>query len=209
MTSHPRDMKDDLINCYRDNEKLMPILHLPIQSGSDRILKLMNRKHARNYYLSVIEKLKKVNKDIKISSDFILGYPGETEKDFEDTLDIIKKVGFINCYSFIFSPRPGTPAAKKKLNNLTESKKRLKKLQNILEKFQLQNNENYSQKYCEVLIENKLDNQKKYFGRTKYMTPVIFETDNCRTGELANVKITSFNQNNLFGYHKSNKVKAA
>ena len=209
MTSHPRDMKDDLINCYRDNEKLMPILHLPIQSGSDRILKLMNRKHARNYYLSVIEKLKKVNKDIKISSDFILGYPGETEKDFEDTLDIIKKVGFINCYSFIFSPRPGTPAAKKKLNNLTESKKRLKKLQNILEKFQLQNNEKYSQKYCEVLIENKLDNQKKYFGRTKYMTPVIFESNNCSPGELVHVKITSFNQNNLFGYHKSNKVKAA
>ncbi len=114
MTSHPKDMTEDLINCYRDCEKLMPILHLPVQSGSDKILKLMNRKHDRKYYLSVIKNLKNVNKTIKISSDFILGYPGETEKDFEDTIDLIKKIGFINSYSFIYSPRPGTPAAKKK-----------------------------------------------------------------------------------------------
>jgi len=208
-TSHPKDMSEDLINCYRDYEKLMPFLHLPIQSGSDQILKSMNRKHDRKYYLSVIEKLKSVNENIKFSSDFIVGYPGETEKDFKDTITLIEKVGFTNSYSFIFSPRPGTPAAEKKLNSLEENKKRLKKLQNILENFQRENNKKYLQRYCEVLIENKLANQEKYFGRTKYMTPVIFESDNCKRGELVNVKITSFNQNNLFGFHKTNKVKAA
>ena len=208
-TSHPKDMTEDLIDCYRDCEKLMPFLHLPIQSGSNKILKLMNRKHDREYYMSVVEKLKKVNKDIEISSDFIVGYPGETEKDFKDTIELVQKIGFVNSYSFIFSPRPGTPAAAKKLNNLTESAKRLKKLQNILENFQHKNNKKYLQQNCEVLIENKLNNQEKYFGRTKYMTPVIFETDNCKTGELASVKITSFNQKNLFGIYKTNKVKAA
>ena len=208
-TSHPKDMSEDLINCYKDYEKLMPILHLPIQSGSDKILKLMNRKHDSKYYLSVIEKLKNINKYIKISSDFILGYPDETERDFKDTIDIIKKVGFVNSYSFIFSPRPGTPAATKKLNNFEESKKRLKKLQNILENIQRKNNQKYLGEYCEVLIENKLENQEKYFGRTKYMTPVIFEGNNFKPGELINVKISSFNQNNLFGVFKENKVKAA
>ncbi len=209
MTSHPKDMTEDLINCHKDCEKLMPIIHLPIQSGSDKILTLMNRKHNRNFYLSAIKKLKNVNKDIKISSDFIIGYPGETGKDFEETLDLIQKIGFVNSYSFIFSPRPGTPAAEKKLNNLSKSKKRLIKLQDILEKLQLENNKNYLKQYCEVLIENKLDNQEKYFGRTKYMTPVIFDSNNCNPGELINVKITSFNQNNLFGFHKANKFKAA
>ena len=208
-TSHPNDMTDDLINCYHDCEKLMPFLHLPIQSGSNTILKSMNRKHDRQYYFSIIEKLKKANKDIKISSDFIVGYSGETEKDFNDTIELVKKIGFINSYSFIFSPRPGTPAGVKKLNHPAESEKRLKKLQNVLENFQLENNKKYFQQYCEVLVENKLDNQEKYFGRTKYMTPVIFEKDNCKIGELLNVKITSFNQKNLFGVHKINKVQAA
>jgi tRNA-2-methylthio-N6-dimethylallyladenosine synthase len=209
ITSHPKDMTEDLIDCYRDCKKLMPLLHLPIQSGSNKILKLMNRKHGQKYYMSVVEKLKKVNKDIKISSDFIVGYPGETERDFKDTIKLVKKIGFINSYSFIFSPRPGTPAASKKLNNLTEDEKRLKKLQNILENFQNENNKKYLQQNCEVLIENKLNNQKKYFGRTKHMTPVIFEADNCKIGELVNVKIISFNQKNLFGIYKTNKMKAA
>ena len=171
-------MTKDLIDCYGDCEKLMPSLHLPVQSGSDKILKLMNRKHDRKYYLSIIEKLKKVNRDIKISSDFIIGYPGETERDFKDTIDLVEQVGFINSYSFIFSPRPGTPAAEKTLNNLEGSKTRLKKLQNILESIQLINNENYLEKDCEVLVENKLHNQEKYFGRTKFMNPVIFTANN-------------------------------
>jgi len=208
-TSHPKDMTNDLINCFKDCKKLMPFLHLPVQSGSDKILKLMNRKHDREYYMTVVEKLKKVNKDIKISSDFIVGYPEETEQDFEETIELVKKIGFVNSYSFIFSPRPGTPAAVKKLNYLAKSEKRLKKLQNILENFQRENNKKYLQQNCEVLIENKLDNQEKYFGRTKYMTPVIFETEKCNAGELVNVKITSFNQKNLFGICEINKTKAA
>jgi len=208
-TSHPKDMTEDLIDCYKDCKKLMPFLHLPIQSGSNKILKLMNRKHNREYYMSVVEKLNKVNNNIKISSDFIVGYPGETKEDFENTMQLVEKVGFINSYSFIFSPRPGTPAATKKLNNLKENEIRLKKLQNKLENFQYINNKKYLHQNCEVLIENKLDNQEKYFGRTKYMTPVIFETDNCKIGELANVKIISFNKKNLFGIYKTNKVKAA
>jgi len=208
-TSHPKDMTEDLMNCYKDCKKLMPFLHLPVQSGSDKILKLMNRKHDISYYLSIIKKLQKVNKDIKFSSDFIVGYPGETESDFEDTIELIKKIGFVNSYSFIFSSRPGTPATNRKLNDLTESKKRLKKLQSILESFQLEKNKKYRGKYCEVLVENKLDMQEKYFGRTKYMSPVIFESDSCKPGELVNVKIASINQNNLFGIHQSNKEKAA
>ena len=119
-------MSEDLINCFADCKKLMPLLHLPIQSGSNKILKAMNRKHDIKHYLSVYEKLKNVNKDLKISSDFIIGYPGETEKDFQDTINFIKKIGFVNSYSFIFSPRPGTPAAEKKINDVEVSKKDLK-----------------------------------------------------------------------------------
>ena len=209
MTSHPKDMTEDLINCYKDCEKLMPFLHLPIQSGSDKILKSMNRKHDKKYYLSVIEKLINANRDIKFSSDFIIGYPGETEKDFEDTIALIKQVNFFNSYSFIFSPRPGTPAATRKLNDLKENKQRLTKIQNILESYQLKNNKTYLRKYCEILVENKLENQNKYFGRTKHMIPVIFESNPCKSGELISVKVTSVNQNNLFGIHQGNKTKAA
>jgi len=209
MTSHPKDMTKDLIDCYGDCEKLMPFLHLPIQSGSNKILKLMNRKHDQEYYINVINNLKKVNKNIKISSDFIVGYPGETAKDFEDTIELVKKIKFISSYSFIFSPRPGTPASAKKMNNIAQSKKNLQRLQTILEDLQNENNKQYLQKDCEVLIENKLDKQEKYFGRTKYMTPVIFEAEDCEIGELAKVKITSFNQKNLFGICKTSKVQAA
>jgi len=208
-TSHPKDMSMDLIDCYKDCEKLMPFLHLPIQSGSDKILKLMNRKHDRKYYLEVVEKLKKANNNIKFSSDFIIGYPGETEKDYEDTIDIIKKIDFINSYSFIFSPRPGTPAANKKMEDFEKNKERLKNLQNILENNQLKNNKTYLNQLCEVLVENKLSDQNKYFGRTKFMTPVKFYLNNFKKGELINVKINSFNKNSLFGIHVINKNEKA
>jgi len=208
-TSHPKDMSEDLINCYKNCEKLMPFIHLPIQSGSDKILKLMNRKHDKKYYLSVIEKLKKINENIKISSDFIVGYPGEKEKDFNETIEIIKKVGFVNSFSFIFSPRPGTPAAEKTLNEYDESKKRLIKLQKVLENIQLKENEKHLEKYSEVLVENKLKSENKYFGRTKCMTPVIFRSNKCEPGDLIDIKIKSFNQNNLFGFEKIDKVRAA
>ena len=102
------------------------------QSGSDKILKLMNRKHDKKYYLNIIDKLKNINENIKISSDFIIGYPGETEEDFEDTIDLVNKVGFVNSYSFIYSPRPGTPASEKSVNDSTDNKYRLKKLCKII-----------------------------------------------------------------------------
>jgi len=208
-TSHPKDMTNDLIDCFGKFNKLMPFLHLPIQSASNKILKSMNRKHDKEYYFSIIKKLKNVQANIKISSDFIVGYPGENQDDFKETIDLVKKIGFINSYSFIFSPRPGTPAAAKKMNNLTENLTRLKELQNVLENLQLQHNKKYLNKDCEVLVENKLDNQERFFGRTKYMNPVIFEANDCKIGDVVNAKITSFNQKNLFGFCNSNKEKVA
>ena len=169
----------------------------------------MNRKHNREYYLTIIKKLKNINPDIKISSDFIIGYPEETQQDFEDTINIIKKVGFVNSYSYIFSARPGTPSAEKNLNNILESKERLKKLQSLLKTLQIEDNKLYLDQNCEVLVENKIKGQEKYFGRTKYMMPVKFESDSCNLGELVNIKITSYNQNGLFGIKKNNKMKVA
>ena len=208
-TSHPKDMTEDLIKCYGECEKLMPFLHLPVQSGSDKILKAMNRKHNIKYYLKTIDKLKKINPQINFSSDFIVGYPGETERDFEETIDLINKVGFLNSYSFIFSPRPGTPVSKKENKNSDQSKEKLKELQSVLEKHQLKNNESFVQKNCEVLIENKSKNKNSFFGRTKFMTPVKVESDNCKIGEKIDVKVTSSNKNSLFGFYNSNEEKAA
>ena len=208
-TSHPKDMTEDLIKCYGECEKLMPFLHLPVQSGSDKILKAMNRKHNIKYYLKTIDKLKKINPQINFSSDFIVGYPGETERDFEETIDLINKVGFLNSYSFIFSPRPGTPVSKKENKNSDQSKEKLKELQSVLEKHQLKSNESFVQKNCEVLIENKSKNKNSFFGRTKFMTPVKVESDNCKIGEKIDVKVTSSNKNSLFGFDNSNEEKAA
>ena len=208
MTSPPNDMSDDLIECYADCEKLMPLLHLPVQTGSNKILKLMNRKHNIKYYLSIIEKLKKINDEIKFSSDFIIGYPGEEENDFNDTIKLIKEVGFINSYSFIFSPRPGTPAAKHKLNDMSINAERLKKVQSILEDLQYKNNRKYLNQNCEVLVENKLEKQERYFGRTKLMTPVIFDLEKY-PGEIVNLKVSLANQKNLFSLNKNSKVNAA
>ena len=113
-TSHPRDMTDDLIECYSSSRKLMPFVHLPIQSGSDKILKLMNRNHKVERYLQIYRMIKEINNNIEFSSDFIIGYPGEMESDFNDTMELVKNIKFINSFSFIFSPRPGTPASKLK-----------------------------------------------------------------------------------------------
>ena len=110
-TSHPSDMTDDLIDLYKTSKKLMPLVHLPVQSGSDKILKLMNRKHKISDYIKIYEKLKVINQNIEFSSDFIIAYPGEEEEDFKATFDLIKNIKFINSYSFIFSPRPGTVAS--------------------------------------------------------------------------------------------------
>ena len=172
-TSHPRDMTDDLIDCYATNHKLMPFIHLPIQSGSNRMLELMNRKHTVQDYIKIYEKLKKINKEIEFSSDFIIGYPGETKKDFEETFNLIKHIRFINSFSFIFSPRPGTKASKLKMIDKEVTKNRLIKIQEELFKNQIEINKSLEDTTVEVLVENKLKNQNKFFGRNKYLSPVI------------------------------------
>ena len=207
-TSHPRDMTDDLIDCYSSSKKLMPFVHLPIQSGSDKILHLMNRKHKVEDYLKVYEKLININNDIKFSSDFIIGYPGETENDFKDTLKLLDKVNFINSFSFIFSPRPGTTASNYELIDNEICKERLIIIQKKLFNNQIQINKSMEKQSIEVLVENKLENQKKYFGRNKYLSSVIFDGSEDIIGKLVEVKIENSNQNSLFG-KLDNKMVAA
>ena len=207
-TSHPRDMTDDLIDCYSSSKKLMPFVHLPIQSGSDKILHLMNRKHKVDDYLKVYEKLININNDIKFSSDFIIGYPGETENDFNDTLKLLDKVNFINSFSFIFSPRPGTTASNYELIDNEICKERLITIQKKLFNNQIQINKSMEKQSVEVLVENKLKNQNKYFGRNKYLSSVIFDGSEDIIGKLVEVKIENSNQNSLFG-KLDNKMAAA
>ena len=209
-TSHPLDMTDDLIECYNKSKKLVPFVHLPVQSGSNKILKLMNRKHTIEKYLSIYEKLKKINPIIEFSSDFIIAYPGETEEDFNHTMKLVKKIKFINSYSFIFSPRPGTVASNLKLIDTKVAKKRLNLIQSELFSYQSSKNKMTENKIVNVLVENKIKNQNKFFGRTECMTAVIFDGEENIEGQIVPVLITNSNQNNLFGEIKLNKViKAA
>ena len=198
-TSHPRDMTEDLIDCYKNNKKLMPLVHLPIQSGSDKILKLMNRKHTVEEYVLTYEKLKKIKPSIEFSSDFIISYPGESEQDFNQTLQLVNKIKFINSYSFIFSPRPGTKAANLELIDEKISKERLKIIQKHLFENQKNINKSLENKSVDVLVENKIKGQTKLFGRNKYMNSVIFEGEENSIGKIAKVKILDSNQNTLFG----------
>ena len=207
-TSHPRDMSEDLIECYSSCKKLMPLVHLPIQSGSDKILELMNRKHKVEDYIKVYEKLKKINKEIEFSSDFIIGYPGETKKDFEDTYNLIKKIKFINSFSFIFSPRPGTKASKLDMVDENIAKQRLTLVQEKLFNNQIEMNKSMENDIIDVLVENKMKKQNKFFGRNKYISPVIFDGDESYIGKIVKVKIQTSNQNTLFGSVKKN-MKAA
>jgi len=209
-TSHPRDMTEDLIECYSKSKKLMPFVHLPIQSGSNKILKLMNRKHKVEDYILTYEKLKKINPNIEFSSDFIIGYPGENDKDFKNTFDLIKKIRFINSYSFIFSPRPGTTASNLELIDEKITKERLKIVQEKLFSHQKEKNKSLENKSINVLVENKIDDQNKLFGRSEHMTSVIFGGDKNLIGKIVSVKIKSSNQNSLFGeINLKNNFKAA
>ena len=206
-TSHPKDVTKDLVEAHKYCKKLMPILHLPVQSGSSKILNAMNRKHNISEYYKIIEDLKNAKSDIKFSSDFIIGYPGESEDDFNQTLNLIEKVKFINSYSFIYSARPGTPASK--LNNVDPivAKKRLVKLQATLEKNNSKYKEGFLDKSIEVLFENKLANQNKYFGRDKFLNSVIVQSTKDLTGQILDIKINAFNHNSLFGIILSNKKR--
>jgi tRNA-2-methylthio-N6-dimethylallyladenosine synthase len=198
-TSHPKDMTEDLINVYKKSTKLMPLVHLPVQSGSNKILKLMNRKHTIEEYLKIYEKLKKINSNIEFSSDFIIGYPEESEDDFKYTMELIEKIKFINSYSFIYSPRPGTVAADLKLIDKKKSKERLEKIQKKLFKNQINKNKSLEGKILNVLVENKMKDGVKLFGRTEYMTSVIFDGSTDFIGKVVQIEITSSNQNSLFG----------
>ena len=208
-TSHPIDMTDDLIDCYKTSKKLMPFVHLPIQSGSNKVLKLMNRKHTVEEYINIYEKLMKINPDIKFSSDFIISYPGEEDRDFEQTINLVKKIKFINSFSFIFSPRPGTKAGEMTSIDKDLSKLKLLKIQKLLFSYQLNTNKSFNGKKIKVLVENKMDNQTKLFGRNKYINSVIMDGDEKNIGKEVDVYIEKFNQNTLFGKIIGTRTEAA
>ena len=161
-TSHPKDMTKDLIDVYGLSKKLMPLVHLPVQSGSDKVLKLMNRKHLISDYIKTYEKLKLINSNIEFSSDFIIAYPGEEEEDFNSTFDLIKNIKFINSFSFIFSPRPGTVASDLKLIDKEISQRRLEKVQKQLFENQILMNKSLENKEIKVLVENKTKESGKF-----------------------------------------------
>jgi tRNA-2-methylthio-N6-dimethylallyladenosine synthase len=198
-TSHPKDMSDDLIEVYKHSKKLMPLVHLPVQSGSNKVLDLMNRKHTISDYYKIYDQLKEINSNIQFSSDFIIGYPGEEEEDFNDTFELIQKINFINSYSFIFSPRPGTVAADLKLIDKSISMERLEKIQNQLYDNQMHMNKSLENKTINVLVENLTDDKTQVFGRSEYMTSVIFNGKKDDIGKIVPVKINKSNRSTLFG----------
>ena len=198
-TSHPRDFSEDLIQVHKYCEKLMPLIHLPVQSGSNKILKNMNRKHTIEEYLEIIKKLKNIKSKVKFSSDFIIGYPGETEDDFKKTIELMKEVKFINSYSFLYSARPGTPAFN--LDKIDENiaKERLFLFQNLSKKIKTEYRENLLSKTMTVLFENETKEKNKYFGRDEYFNSVIVESNENLVNKIKKIKIIKINQNTLFG----------
>ena len=189
MTSHPIDMKDSLINAHANNAKLMPFLHLPVQSGSDKILKKMNRKHTVDDYLKIVEKIRNVRPDIALSSDFIVGFPEETDKDFEDTMKFIEKVNFVIAYSFIYSPRPGTPAQNKDNISTLDKKARLSALQSLLTQQQLNFNKTFVNKEMEVLFEKGGRHRDQFIGRTIYNQSTFVNSEKNLLNQIMDVKI--------------------
>ena len=189
MTSHPKDMKDSLIECHGNNEKLMPFLHLPIQSGSNKVLKNMNRKYDVAKYLKIIDKLKEQRPDIALSSDFIVGFPGEADKDFDQTMQLIDKVKFVIAYSFMFSPRPGTPASELEQINLNIKKARLNALQALLSDQQKSFNKSFVNKDIEILFDRKGRHKNQYIGRSIYNQSTFIENNRNLIGSIQKVRI--------------------
>ncbi len=200
MTSHPRDMGDDLIAAHGSNAKLMPYLHLPVQSGSDRILAAMNRKHTAVHYVRIIEKVRAARPDIALSTDIIVGFPGETDADFQATLDLVSSIGFAQSFSFKYSPRPGTPAATID-GQLSEDVKneRLQRLQDMLEAQQQQFNTASVGKTLPVLFERTSRNDGYLVGRSPYLQLVHAEADPRWLGRIMPVAISSCSSNSLSG----------
>ena len=198
-TSHPSDMTDDLIEVYKNSKKLMPLVHLPVQSGSDKILNLMNRKHTIKDYLEIFYKLKKINSNIQFSSDFIIAYPGEDINDFNYTIKLIEEIKFINSFSFIFSPRPGTVASNLPIMDKKKSLERLEIVQQKLFSNQINMNKTLEGSTIDILVENRTENKSKLFGRSEYMTSVLFSGSDDLVGKIVKVKIQNSNRNTLFG----------
>ena len=199
MTSHPRDMTDELITAFGDIPKLMPFLHLPVQSGSNRILKSMNRGHIVEEYVEIVNKLRSVRSDICFSSDFIVGYPGETDKDFQETIDLCEQVEFAQAYSFNYSSRPGTPASRKEELDENLKKTRLHILQDLLNKQQstfLNQQKNTQHK---VLFEKVGRGIDEYVGRTEQFTPVTVVNKQNIVGQIKKVEINSVMAHSLKG----------
>lgn len=197
-TSHPKDMTPSLIKLHGEEEKLMPFLHLPIQSGSDNMLKKMNRKYTSNQYLEIIDQLRYYRSNIVLSSDFIVGFPEETDEDFEDTLALVKKVKYGQCYSFKYSPRPGTPAALKPQIPEEIKSERLKKLQSLLITQQLEFNESCVGDKMEVLFDRPGKYANQLLGKSPYMQSVhIDEINPDFHGNIIEVKITGALKNSL------------
>ena len=199
-TSHPKDMTKDLFEAHKDCTKLMPLLHLPVQSGSDVILKSMNRKHTIKDYFEIINTLKEKNPKIKFASDFIIAYPGEKDDDFQKSCELMKRVKFINSYSFIYSPRPGTPACEMDMIDEKLAKKRLFVFQNLAEKIKLNYKKKLLNQKVKVLFENKMKDEKdKYFGRDEYQNPVIVHSKKNIISKEKRVLIKNFSQHTIYG----------
>jgi tRNA-2-methylthio-N6-dimethylallyladenosine synthase len=199
-TSHPRDMDDALIQAHGDIEELMPFLHLPVQSGSNKILKAMNRKHERELYFEIVDKLRAARPDIALSSDFIVGFPGESDQDHEDTLDLIRRVGYASVYSFKYSARPGTPAANA-TNLVAEHIKteRLLQLQALVNEQQLSFNMDCVDMIMPVLLDGKGQREGQLMGRSPYMQSVHVQAPSRLFGEVVNIRMTAAHANSLSG----------
>jgi tRNA-2-methylthio-N6-dimethylallyladenosine synthase len=196
-TSHPNDMEDDLIAAHGEVDKLMPYLHLPVQSGNDRVLKAMNRAHTAESYLRLLERFRKARPDIALSGDFIVGFPGETEEEFQDTLSVIDEVRYSQAFSFKYSPRPGTPAATMDNQIPREAMDdRLQRLQARLNRDQRAFNEALVGKTCDILVERKGKLPGQWLGKAPWLTSVWFEGD-AEIGDLVSVKLVEAGPNSI------------
>jgi tRNA-2-methylthio-N6-dimethylallyladenosine synthase len=200
MTSHPRDMDDELIAAHRDLPQLMPFLHLPVQSGSDAILEAMNRKHTADDYRRLIDRLRVARPDIALSSDFIVGFPGESDKDHRDTMQLVRDIGFAQSYSFSYSRRPGTPAAVMP-NQVDENVKaaRLQELQQLIREQQEQFNQKMIGQTLPILFDRTGRYDGQIHGRTPYMQAIHVEGSERIIGQEMMVNITQVGMNSLTG----------
>jgi len=198
VTSHPCDMTDNLINAHRDLKVLMPYLHLPVQAGSNRVLKAMNRKHTAEEYVAIINRVRDVRPDIAISGDFIVGFPGESDADFEDTLNIVRQTKYAQCYSFKYSMRPGTPGADmdEQVDELVKSE-RLARLQALLNEQQVAFNESCIDKTITVLLEKPGKTDDQLIGRSPWLQSVIVPSSIGAIGDIVEVKVSEAHANSL------------